>query len=399
MPQVPKNPTSLEPSSLVHDTMFASHGTIGIVDLGASQTVMGEQQVDEFCNQLPAHVRDRIQEKEVSMSFRFGNNGTVQCKRAILIPAGPVWIRVAVVPTVTPFLISNNVFRHLGAIIDTAKQSVFFEKLRCTVPLQLTNRKLFVMDLCDLVLQAEEHYHRSKRNAQVEMSREVLTVTTENVEEHNQGDKREGLEDTIKTTPNRDSIAVTTTAETQKHVVQQPPSDQIVSHQESTDLRNSCDFQRVTVEPTQCSDQGGGRPGDHGRSQQDQLRRAAEPDNQVRKIETRDAVPSGDPRGSGLRHVVRGIVREFQQEGACGVPHVCQAICQTHGGKPEGSREDNTNRQEQGHPEDQECTTGSTEHITGTGRVRGRRSGVGHHHQPPSDEPGGSNDRDGPTHE
>lgn len=401
MPQVPKNHTSLGPGSLVHDTMFASHGTIGIVDLGASQTVMGEQQVDEFCNQLPAHVRDRIQEKEVSMSFRFGNNCTVQCKRAILIPAGPVWIRVAVVPTVTPFLISNNVFRNLGAIIDTAKQSVFFEKLRCTVPLQLTNRKLFVMDLCDLVLQAEEHYHRSKRNAQVEMSREVLTVTTENVGEHNQGDKQEGLEDTIKTTPNRESTAGTmiNPAETQKHVVQQPPSDQTVSHRESPDLRNSCDFQHVTVEPTQCSDQGGSRPGDHGRSQQDQLRRAAEPDNQVREIETRDAVSSGDPRGSGLRHVVRGIVRTFQQEGTCGVPHVCQAICQTHGGKPEGSREDNTNRQEQGHPEDQECTTGSTEHIAGPGRVRGRRSGVGHHHQPPSDEPGGSNDRDGPTHE
>ena len=149
------------PNNDVHDTMFASHGTVGIVDLGASQTVMGEQQVDEFCSQLPNHIRERIQEKPVSMSFRFGNNGTVQCQKAILVPAGPVWIRIAVVPSMTPFLISNNVFRQLGAIINTAKQSVFFEKLNCTVPLQLTARKLFVMDLSELVLRAEEHHRWS----------------------------------------------------------------------------------------------------------------------------------------------------------------------------------------------------------------------------------------------
>ena len=130
---------------------FASHESYGIVDLGASQTVMGRQLVDEFLKSLPLETQERHRVGPVKMTFRFGNNGTVECNQALYIPVGPVWIKIAIVETNTPFLISNSVFRNLKAVIDTENQQVYFGVLQCTVPLQLSSRKLFLMDMCQLI--------------------------------------------------------------------------------------------------------------------------------------------------------------------------------------------------------------------------------------------------------
>ena len=46
-------------SEIAHDIHFASSGTCGIVDLGASQTVIGSQQVAELLQGLPAKIRSR----------------------------------------------------------------------------------------------------------------------------------------------------------------------------------------------------------------------------------------------------------------------------------------------------------------------------------------------------
>ena len=52
----------LDPSSKNEsaDICFVSSGTIGVVDLGASQTVMGDQQLKELLQNLPASVRSRV---------------------------------------------------------------------------------------------------------------------------------------------------------------------------------------------------------------------------------------------------------------------------------------------------------------------------------------------------
>ena len=55
------------------DILFASHGTVGIVDLGASQTVMGCHQQEEISIQLPR--REMAVPTRVDV-IRFGNNGT-----------------------------------------------------------------------------------------------------------------------------------------------------------------------------------------------------------------------------------------------------------------------------------------------------------------------------------
>ena len=105
--------------------LFATHQTIGILDLGASQTVMGRYQVDEFLSLLPDSIRSFVYEQAVDMSFRFGNNTVVPCRVALMVPVDRFWIKIAIVETKTPFLISNNVCRSLGAVIDTTNQSIW----------------------------------------------------------------------------------------------------------------------------------------------------------------------------------------------------------------------------------------------------------------------------------
>ena len=124
--------------------------TLGILDLGASQTVMGRHQLAEFMRGLPESVRSKVFEQPVEMSFRFGNNSVVPCNRAIFVPIDKFWIKIAIVESRTPFLISNNVCRNLGAVIDTNTQSIRFQRLDCELPLQLSGRKLFLLDFCDL---------------------------------------------------------------------------------------------------------------------------------------------------------------------------------------------------------------------------------------------------------
>ena len=152
----PKNNQESLPHDDHHITCFASHDSFGIVDLGASQTVMGRQLVEEFLKSLPLETQERHRVGAVNMTFRFGNNGTVECKQALYIPVGPIWIKIAIVESHTPFLISNNLFRNLKALIDTDKQQVHFRVLQCTVPLHLSSRKLFLMDMCELITMADK---------------------------------------------------------------------------------------------------------------------------------------------------------------------------------------------------------------------------------------------------
>ena len=71
--------------------------------------------------------------------------------RAIYFPVQQHWIKVVVVPSNTPFLIANSVFRSLGAVIDTENNTVFFKKLQRSIPITLSDRKLYRLDFADLL--------------------------------------------------------------------------------------------------------------------------------------------------------------------------------------------------------------------------------------------------------
>lgn len=107
---------------------------------------MGQHQLDEFLCNVPAAIRPLIQERKINMSFRFGNNSIVPCHRAILVPVDRFLIKIAIVGSKTPFLISNSVCRNLGAV-----QTIFFRELQCTLPLTLSGKNLFLMDFCELL--------------------------------------------------------------------------------------------------------------------------------------------------------------------------------------------------------------------------------------------------------
>lgn len=143
-------PPMSSPDLRTDTIMFATAQAVGILDLGASQTVIGQQQVLEFLESLPADVRKLVHERPVEMTFRFGNISVVPCTKALFVPVDKCWIKIAVVESRTPFLISNDVCRSLGAIIDTNRQSIFFRNLNCEMPLQLSGKKLFLLDFCAL---------------------------------------------------------------------------------------------------------------------------------------------------------------------------------------------------------------------------------------------------------
>ena len=104
---------------LEQEALFAQHGCCGIVDLGASQTVIGQSHVHELLQELPKEIRNQVRKIDCNTVFRFGNSSTVTCTFAYLIPLVHWFVKLCVVPSQTPFLISNNVFRKLGAVIDT----------------------------------------------------------------------------------------------------------------------------------------------------------------------------------------------------------------------------------------------------------------------------------------
>ena len=91
---------SSHPASSVisHDIHFASSGTCGIVDLVASQTVIGSQQMTELLQGLPEQIRKRAHRAPCQLVFRFGNHQTLTSKHALVPPLQKGWFRIAVVP-------------------------------------------------------------------------------------------------------------------------------------------------------------------------------------------------------------------------------------------------------------------------------------------------------------
>ncbi len=150
-------PSRFEPAEeLAH---FASCGASGIVDLGASLSVIGTDQFKNLCNHLPSSVLNLMKEAPCSVNFRFGNSSTVHGKRAVFIPLGHLWMKLIVVPSDTPFLIANSVFRELGAVIDTQNNTIHFRELQCTVPISLSDRRLYMLDLLELIQNIPDRTH------------------------------------------------------------------------------------------------------------------------------------------------------------------------------------------------------------------------------------------------
>ena len=133
---------------------FATYGSMGVLDLGASKTVIGSDHVAEMLDGLSPQVRDKVTRSACQVTFRFGNQGTLQSKHAIIVPIGPLLLKVAIVPGGTPFLLSNSLMRALSAQIDCRSKTLHSPLLENPIRLSLTNKGLFLINLDELATNA-----------------------------------------------------------------------------------------------------------------------------------------------------------------------------------------------------------------------------------------------------
>ena len=136
--------------SVASAVRFASHGSHGIVDLGATKTVIGSELVADLINNLQPHVRSKVSRCACNLTFRFGNQGLLHSEYALVVPIHGCRLKVAVVPGATPFLLSNTLLRTLGAVIDTQNKVMEAKTINRRFPLQLSPKGLFLIDINDL---------------------------------------------------------------------------------------------------------------------------------------------------------------------------------------------------------------------------------------------------------
>ena len=150
-PEFVRNQKSPVLKTEVCDSYFASTGSIGVVDLGASQTVIGDVQVSELLSKLPESVRQQVKRTHCNLVFRFGNHQTLPSRHALLLPLQGSWFQIAVVKGNTPFLLSSNFLRKtIQAVIDTDQGTLWSKRLKKALIIDITPKNLFLLDINQL---------------------------------------------------------------------------------------------------------------------------------------------------------------------------------------------------------------------------------------------------------
>ena len=135
----------------IETVLSAETGCPGIIDTGASKSVIGQRKVKKLLASLPARVRNRVQWGKSDTVFRFGNNGTLASVGALYIPFDDKWMRLEVVSGETPFLLSNAFLRATAADVMSSDSELMFRKHGLRVPLQVTPKGLFTVDLAEVL--------------------------------------------------------------------------------------------------------------------------------------------------------------------------------------------------------------------------------------------------------
>ena len=162
----------------IQESLFASVGTHGVVDLGASQTVIGSDQVPQLMSLLPSEIKDKVRQIPCQLTFRFGNHQTLVSRNALLLPLGEVSFRVAIVPGKTPFLLSSSFLKGIGAIIDTDAETLWSKRLGKYLTITKTDKNLFLMDINQL-WEADTEDHVKSRSSVTAGSRCFATHVIE----------------------------------------------------------------------------------------------------------------------------------------------------------------------------------------------------------------------------
>ena len=310
---------------------FVSQGAEGIVDLGASLSVIGESQFQELCRHLPLDYQKSMKMAPCDISFRFGNDSTVQGTQAMFLPLGKWWMKLIVVPSNTPFLIANSLFRTLGAIIDTNKCEVHFLKLNCTVPIRLSERRLFMLDMVELIRRTP----RINPQDQKEMSPQfICQCVSEKSSDHAVSLEGATAKPVQPVLPVLSKDCRSTSQETSGSDLGSKPSCQPHSICASTDLSEhgpvSCE--RVSG-PGRALHEGHQQPG--GSSQlgihpSPEVRGSPKPCHGLREVQTGTPLSGGDSRQS-LRELVCEVLRNESEADTCPTAPLREAACGAFG--------------------------------------------------------------------
>ncbi|CAL1167081.1 unnamed protein product [Cladocopium goreaui] len=153
---------SASPNLSESQVCFATHASYGILDLGASKTVIGSECLPELIRSLDADTQKQLTRCPCHVTFRFGNEATLSSKQALVIPLGKLLLKVAIVPGGTPFLLSNTLMRVMEASIDCAKHTLSSKMFNTPVKLQLTPKGLFLIDINSLIQAAKDNKSASR---------------------------------------------------------------------------------------------------------------------------------------------------------------------------------------------------------------------------------------------
>lgn len=131
-----------------------SKGTSGVLDTGATKTVVGSDHVKELIESFDPTIRQQLKRSQCKITFRFGNQATLEASTALVVPIGKLLLQIAIVPGGTPFLISNSLIRVLKCCIDVDRQEIRSPLLSQAIPLELTPKGLFLIDINQLAIHA-----------------------------------------------------------------------------------------------------------------------------------------------------------------------------------------------------------------------------------------------------
>ena len=130
--------------------LVVTEGSEGVLDTGASRTVVGVERLQEVLQGLSESCRKGIKRVSSEITFRFGSSGTLSSKYALLLPSSSgSWVRLEVIPGHTPLLISNKLLREMDAVIHVRKG--FVQVGQVWVPTRFDERGLSLVDLASLL--------------------------------------------------------------------------------------------------------------------------------------------------------------------------------------------------------------------------------------------------------
>ena len=247
-----------------HPICFATHDAFGVLDLGASKTVIGSEHVKNLIQSLNEETRKQLTRCSCQVTFKFGNQGTLNSQQAIVVPIGKLRLKIAIVPGGTPFLISNTFMRAIKAKIDCELYRLTSPMLHCAIPLELTERGLFLLNLNDVVTNAKSHNPAATIDTKFVETTFLAAQTEKNIDQAAECPAK--VETTVEDPLSSSTETPTVEAEVHRfetHDMQQ--ADNMPSKLQVQDLHDLCERIvhdcHVSHQPSQgLADRGGGSP-------------------------------------------------------------------------------------------------------------------------------------------